>query len=318
MVEAVRRGRSHHDVAREFHVSPSTVHRWVQPRPRPAPGPSRLVRSVAQSRTPPSGPRPRSRTWSWRCAANCRTTSDLGFHGAEAIRQALRSPRDRVAPRGADHQPHPPPARRPGRPAAGPTATAAAGLVSAGGRGPAQPELDSVDVVEGLVIKGGPQVEVLNAVSLHGGLVASWPRRGERHGEVRGRVPGRALAAVRPAGLRPVRQRHDLPGAPRPPRRRRAGQPAVPGPGGGPGVRPAARAGLPGGHRELQRLLAGEGLGPVRARGPGAAWPIGPVATSPRCGVTVPIGSRRRRHGGRSRSAGAWTSRPGSRAGWST
>jgi hypothetical protein len=36
--------------------------------------------------------------------------------------------------------------------------------------------LDSVDVVEGLVIKGGPQVEVLNAVSLHGGLVASWPR----------------------------------------------------------------------------------------------------------------------------------------------
>jgi hypothetical protein len=36
--------------------------------------------------------------------------------------------------------------------------------------------LDSVDVVEGLVIKGGPQVEVLNGVSLHGGLVASWPR----------------------------------------------------------------------------------------------------------------------------------------------
>jgi hypothetical protein len=36
-------------------------------------------------------------------------------------------------------------------------------------------ELDSIDIVEGLVIKGGPQVEVLNAVSLHGGLVASWP-----------------------------------------------------------------------------------------------------------------------------------------------
>jgi len=30
-------------------------------------------------------------------------------------------------------------------------------------------------VVEGLVIKGGPQVEVLNGVSLHGGLAASWP-----------------------------------------------------------------------------------------------------------------------------------------------
>jgi hypothetical protein len=36
--------------------------------------------------------------------------------------------------------------------------------------------LDSVDVVEGLVIKGSPQVEVLTGVSLHGGLVASWPR----------------------------------------------------------------------------------------------------------------------------------------------
>src|SRR5262249_58670322 len=61
----------------------------------------------------------------------------------------------------------------------------------AGGKGPRRPppptgwylpsvagaltELDSFDIVEGLVIKGGPQVEVLNGVSLHGGLVASWP-----------------------------------------------------------------------------------------------------------------------------------------------
>jgi hypothetical protein len=36
-------------------------------------------------------------------------------------------------------------------------------------------ELDSIDIVEGLVIKDGPHVEVLNAVSLHGGLTASWP-----------------------------------------------------------------------------------------------------------------------------------------------
>ena len=36
-------------------------------------------------------------------------------------------------------------------------------------------ELDSFDVVEGLVIKGGPQIEVLNGVSLHGGLAASFP-----------------------------------------------------------------------------------------------------------------------------------------------
>ncbi|MEM6782989.1 MAG: hypothetical protein AAF624_04555 [Bacteroidota bacterium] len=36
-------------------------------------------------------------------------------------------------------------------------------------------ELDSFDLVEGLKIKGGPLVEVLNGVSLHGGLVCSWP-----------------------------------------------------------------------------------------------------------------------------------------------
>ena len=36
-------------------------------------------------------------------------------------------------------------------------------------------ELDSFDLVEGLVIRGGPHVEVLNGISLHGGLVVSWP-----------------------------------------------------------------------------------------------------------------------------------------------
>ena len=38
-----------------------------------------------------------------------------------------------------------------------------------------QAELDSFDIVEGLVIQGGVGVEVLNGISLHGGLVASWP-----------------------------------------------------------------------------------------------------------------------------------------------
>jgi len=39
----------------------------------------------------------------------------------------------------------------------------------------ARAELDSFDIVEGLVIKDGPQVEILNGVSLHGGLPMSWP-----------------------------------------------------------------------------------------------------------------------------------------------
>lgn len=37
-------------------------------------------------------------------------------------------------------------------------------------------ELDSFDMVEGLVIQGGTAVEVLNGIALHGGLVVSWPR----------------------------------------------------------------------------------------------------------------------------------------------
>jgi len=37
-------------------------------------------------------------------------------------------------------------------------------------------ELDQFDAVVGLVIRGGIDVEVLNGVSLHGGLIASWPQ----------------------------------------------------------------------------------------------------------------------------------------------
>ena len=36
-------------------------------------------------------------------------------------------------------------------------------------------ELDSFDVVQGLVIQGGIEVQVLNGISLHGCLAASWP-----------------------------------------------------------------------------------------------------------------------------------------------
>jgi hypothetical protein len=36
-------------------------------------------------------------------------------------------------------------------------------------------EIDRVDVVAGLVIEGGPQVEVLTGIAVQGGLVAAWP-----------------------------------------------------------------------------------------------------------------------------------------------
>lgn len=54
--------------------------------------------------------------------------------------------------------------RRPAPPRGWYLADVAAGLA----------ELDSFDIVEGLVIKGGTDVEVLNGVSLHGGLCGSW------------------------------------------------------------------------------------------------------------------------------------------------
>ncbi len=37
-------------------------------------------------------------------------------------------------------------------------------------------ELDSFDIVEGLALEGGLRVEVLNAVSLWGGLPGAWPQ----------------------------------------------------------------------------------------------------------------------------------------------
>ena len=100
--------------------------------------------------------------------------SDLGFHGADVIHEILKG--RQVAPlpsvrtihrilerRGVlDGQ------RRTRRPAPPP-----------GWHRPEvaskRQELDSFDVVEGLVIKGGPQIEVLNGVSLDGGLAGSWP-----------------------------------------------------------------------------------------------------------------------------------------------
>jgi hypothetical protein len=100
--------------------------------------------------------------------------SDLGFHGAETIHEALKARKIDPLPsvrtinrilerRGAldgqkrTRRPAPPPGwHRP--------------EVASKRR-----ELDSFDVVEGLVIKGGPQIEVLNGISLHGGLATSYP-----------------------------------------------------------------------------------------------------------------------------------------------
>jgi transposase-like protein len=174
MVEAVRRGRSQQQVARDFDVSPATVNRWV----RHAHG-QRLDRVDWSSRSPI--PHTTQRTEATledlvlEVRSRLQADSDLGFFGAEAILESLRArgveplPAERtiyriLRRRGVLDRRHR--VRRPPPPPGW-------YLPEVARRGR---ELDSFDIVEGLVIRGGPQVEVLNGISLHGGLVASWPR----------------------------------------------------------------------------------------------------------------------------------------------
>lgn len=161
-------------VARRFHVSLLTVQRWVAR----AEG-KRLDRVDWSDRS--SAPVRQARRVSEEMELlvvslrqQLKRESDLGEFGAVAIRQEL----DRLG-----HVPLPSVrtihrilertgaldgvrrARRKAPPAGWYLPDVAAGRA----------ELDAWDVVEGLVIRGGTPVEVLNVVSLHGGMVQSWP-----------------------------------------------------------------------------------------------------------------------------------------------
>jgi putative transposase len=172
MVAAVRRGQSLRAIAAQFGVGIATVAHWVAR----AKG-RRLGRVDWGDRSRAPHTTRRTATALEDRVLQVRrdlAQSDLGALGAELIRQALvaqgvaavpsvRTINRILARRGAlDSQPR---TRRPPPPTGWYLPDVAA----------AQTELNSFDIVEGLVIKGGPQVEVLNGVSLHGGLVASWP-----------------------------------------------------------------------------------------------------------------------------------------------
>lgn len=173
MVETVRTGQSIRAVARQFRVSRPTVERWVA-----RAGAARLDRVEWADR--PSTPRLVRRTAlpiEDRVLAVRRalqTESALGEYGAAAIHRELVTagitpvPAIRTIGRILDRRGvldgrrrprFPPPPRGWYLPA---VATRAA-------------ELDSFDVIEGLVIEGGIPVDVLTALSLHGGLAAAWP-----------------------------------------------------------------------------------------------------------------------------------------------
>jgi len=173
MVEAVRSGESMRSAARRFNVALPTIQRWV----KRAEG-CELDAADWSSRA--SVPHRTRRTpvfkedWVIGIRHQLRQYSNLGEFGAAAIRRewliqgltdppAVRTIGRILERRGAlDGQ------RRVRRRAPQPGWY----LPSLALR---HCELDSFDVVEGLVIEGGTEVRVLTGVSLHGGLVASWP-----------------------------------------------------------------------------------------------------------------------------------------------
>jgi len=174
MVAACRRGTPKREVARRFGVALATVQLWVA-----RAGRQRLDRVDWADR--PDGPRqPANRSTReledlvLSLRVELKDTSDLGEYGARALRDALEargitptpslSTINRILERRGALDGH----RRVRRPAPPPGWY----LPDLAAR---RAELDSVDIVEGLVIKGGLHVEVLNVTSLHGGLVGSWP-----------------------------------------------------------------------------------------------------------------------------------------------
>ena len=177
MVAAVRDGESERSVAREHGTSLSTIQFWMQRA-------QDLPLDEVDWRDHPSGPRqPANRTPRemedviLQTRRELREQSDLGEYGAAAIYRTLvarpvpdvpavrtlgRILERRGALDGKRRIRHPAPPR-------------GWYLSEVANR---RAEIDQFDGVEGLVIQDGPEVEVLTAVSLHGGLVAAWPTTG--------------------------------------------------------------------------------------------------------------------------------------------
>lgn len=175
MVEAVRSGCSQRSVSREFGVSLRTVQRWLE---RAEGMPLGLVDwsdrpdspRVVANRTAPDV---EEQVVALR--HELRTESDLGEYGADAIHAEMLSrgfahvPCERTINRilerkgafdGRRRVRHAPPLPGWYLPD-----------VAAGNA-----ELDQFDVIDGLVIEGGTDVQVLTAISLHGALPGSWPQ----------------------------------------------------------------------------------------------------------------------------------------------
>lgn len=174
MVAAVRGGISMRRTAATFHVSLSTVQCWVK-----RAGNQRLDRVDWSDQ--PYGPRaPANRTAAaveaqvLELRRELKDTSPLGEYGAQAIQHALSAtdlaplPHVRTIGRILERRGALDSNRR-RRWAAPPPGWYLRDVADK------KVELDQFDIVQGLVIRGGIDVFVLNGISLHGGLVVSWP-----------------------------------------------------------------------------------------------------------------------------------------------
>lgn len=174
MVEAVRRGQHQRPVAEKFQVALSTLQYWLR-----RVGEQRLNRVDWSDRTPgPHAPANRTPPSMEEKIVTVRTElrekSLLGEFGAEAIRRALEArgardiPSARTIHRILDRRGALDAGQRIRRPAP-PRGWYLPDLVLG------EAELDSFDFVEDLVIEGGPEVDILTGISLHGSLPCSWP-----------------------------------------------------------------------------------------------------------------------------------------------
>jgi hypothetical protein len=175
MVEQVRAGVGMREVARAFRVSLSVVQRWVGR----ASG-QRLDRVEWSGKTT-SANRPANRVTHdieavvLTLREQLGKTSDLGEHGAEAILAAMvasdveNRPSVRTIGRILERSGILDGQRRVRR-TAPPLGWYLPEVVAR------RAELDSFDTVSGLLLAGGIDVVVLNGISLHGGLVTSWPQ----------------------------------------------------------------------------------------------------------------------------------------------
>ncbi len=174
MVSHVREGVSQRAVARSFRVSLSTVQRWVA---RAGNLPLDEVdwdACPAGCRVSPHRTRTGVEQRVLMIRRQLRTKSDLGEYGPEAIRREMHQQGERVIPsvatiarilsrRGALD------GRQRVRRKAPPRGWFLHDV------GALKSEMDSFDVIEDLVIRGGIDVNVLTGISLHGGLCAAWP-----------------------------------------------------------------------------------------------------------------------------------------------